>query len=140
MVGLEMQANKVLGDKGYFSKDFIKRIFKIPENVESNSKSRQRRSAGESAMWAYIDQLHELVSTVVLVPVLISFPKLSFVFASDYFLLFQYLLLEAIEQWKNRRREMSELKQSCTLVISSCYCPISSFLFSILMLFFFIFI
>ena len=61
MEGLEVHANKVLGDKGYLSKDFMKKIFEIPRTIGDSMRSRQKRSIGDDSMWAYISQLHELV-------------------------------------------------------------------------------
>ena len=64
MEGLEIHANNVLGEKGYFSKDFMKKIFAIPKNIESGAKSRQKRSVRDSSIWAYINELHKLVSVI----------------------------------------------------------------------------
>ena len=77
MEGLEAHANKVLGEKGYLSKDFMKKIFEIPKNIGDGVKSRQRRGIGDDSMWAYINQLHELVCIIRLVCLdarVVSFP------------------------------------------------------------------
>ena len=67
MEGLEMHVNKLLGDKGYFSKEFVKKVFDIPNDIGNGEKSRERRNVKEDSIWPYINQLHSLVRINLLI-------------------------------------------------------------------------
>ena len=61
MEGLEVYMEKIVGDNGYFSKEFVKQLFSIPENMKSSENSRKRRNPEGDSLWKSINILHNMV-------------------------------------------------------------------------------